>query len=151
MSHTKASRCSRSFDEELLSGYLDGSLPQSQAQKVRLHLASCEACKAIYQEIELMRESAMATHFVTPSEDEWPELPRTPLSWAGRSLGWILTVSWLAVVAVLAVWRVISQSGSAFETFLWLGLPGGAFLLFSSVLFDRLRELKTDRYRGIHR
>ena len=29
--------CTRSFDEELLSGHLDGALPQGMAQRVRLH------------------------------------------------------------------------------------------------------------------
>ena len=55
------------------------------------------------------------------------------------------------VVTGLAAWRFITQAGDPLEIFLALGLPGGLLLLFVSVLMDRLRDLKTDRYRGVHR
>ncbi len=55
------------------------------------------------------------------------------------------------VITVVAVWRFVSNTGDPLEVFLGLGLPGGLLLLFVSVLLDRLRDLKTDRYTGVHR
>ena len=93
----------------------------------------------------------MTTRFEAPDDDEWPELPQTRPSLFSRSLGWTVLVAWLLVVTVLALWRFLSQNDNPLEVFLVLGLPGGLLLLFFSVLLDRLRALKTDRYRGVHR
>jgi len=143
--------CGRSFDETLISGYLDGALPQRETQKTRLHLEDCVACRSLYEELSANRRAALATAFAVPAESQWPELPKTPISRLGRSLGWTVLVIWLAVVSVVAVWRFLYESGDPLEVFLVLGLPGAILFLFLSVLLDRLHELKTDRYRGVQR
>lgn len=139
------------FNEELLSGYLDHALPQAEAQRVRIRLEDDPELKALYDDLRAMRESAGSTDFVEPPEDSWPELPRTKSSLFSRSLGWIVLIAWFTVVTVYALWRFLSETGDPLEIFLVLGLPGGFVLLFISVLIDRVRDLKTDRYRGVHR
>ncbi len=146
-----APSCTRSFGEEQLSGYLDGALPQSQAQHVRLHVEDCSACQRLLGELATLRETAMSTRFKTPGEEEWPELPTTKPSFFARSLGWVMLVAWFVVVTGLALWRFVSDTGDPLEIFVVLGLPGALVLLFLSALLDRLRDLKTDRYRGVHR
>lgn len=145
------SNCTRSFDEELISGYLDGALPQVQSQKVRLHVEDCGACRTLLEELRTLREAAMSTRLNSPADDEWPELPRTVPGRLSRKAGWVVLVAWLLVVTGLALWRFLTQAGDPLEIFLALGLPGALLLLFLSVLMDRLRDLKTDRYRGVHR
>lgn len=139
------------IDEELLSGYLDGALPQAEAQKIRIVLEDDPELRALYEDLKTMRETAATTHFVTPADDVWPELPKTRLSWMSRSLGWTLLLVWLTIICAYELWLFVSRSGDPFEIFLVLGLPGAFVLLFVSVLVDRVRDLKTDRYRGIHR
>lgn len=143
--------CERPFDEELVSGYLDGALPQGQAQRVRLHLEDCGECRKLHREIQTLRQTARSTRFETPGDDEWPELPRTRPSLWSRFAGWTLLIGWAVAVAVFALWRFLAHAGDPLQVFLVLGLPGALLLLFLSVLFDRLRDLKTDRYRGVHR
>ena len=138
-------------NEELLSGYLDGALPQAEAQKVRILLEDDTELRALYDDLRMLRETAASTHFVTPTDDKWPEWPSSPLSWLSRSLGWTLLIIWMTVITVFALWRLISRSGDPLEVFLVLGLPGAFVLLFVSVLVDRIRDLKTDRYRGVQR
>ncbi len=139
------------FDEELLSGYLDGSLSHRDMQKVRLRLETDDASQRIYRELKALRESALATRFMAPEENDWPELPKTTVSRFSRSLGWLLLCSWLIVVSALSLWRFLSQTGDPLEIFIVLGLPGSFVLLFLSVLIDRMRNLKTDPYRDVHR
>lgn len=146
-----AQNCTRAFDEELISGYLDGALPQMQAQKVRLHVEDCGSCRNLLAELRTLREAAQSTRFTPPGDEEWPELPRTRPGRYTRSVGWVVLIAWLVVVTVFALWRFLTSSGDPLEVFLMLGLPGSLLLLFLSVLSDRLRELKTDRYRGVHR
>jgi hypothetical protein len=145
------SSCTRSFDEEHLSGYLDHALPQTQAQKIRVHMEDCEPCRSLYEELKALRDAARGTTFKEPEDDVWPELPQSRGSFFSRSLGWTVVVSWLVVVTAIALWRFFSQTGDPLEIFLVLGLPGGLVLLFLSVVMDRLRDLKTDRYRGVQR
>lgn len=139
------------FDEELLSGYLDGTLSHREMQRVRLLIETNDEAGRIFQEMHALRETALATRFLPPDDESWPELPATGTSRASRSLGWILICTWLLVVTGLALWRFLSQTGDPIEIFLVLGLPGGFLLLFVSVLLDRLRSLPNDRYRNVHR
>ena len=143
--------CTRSFDEALLSGYLDGALSHREAQKTRLHLEDCATCRTLLEELGAMREAARTTQLEEPDETAWPELPKTLGSRFTRSTGWMLLTAWTLVVSALALWRFVTSTGDPLEIFLVLGLPGAFFLLFVSVLLDRLHNLKTDRYRGIHR
>ena len=146
-----ASTCRRPFDEELLSGYIDNALPHHQAQKVRIHCEQCSSCRELHDQLVSMRQAALETQVPVPRDQEWPELPRTRFSGFSRSLGWLLLTSWTLVITSYALWRFFSQTGDPLEIFLVLGLPGAFLLLFLSVLMDRLNELKTDRYRGVHR
>ena len=139
------------FDEELLSGFLDGTLSHREMQRVRLLIESNQEAKRVFREMQALRETALSTRFIAPDDEAWPELPATRMSRASRSIGWLLICSWLAVVTVLALWRFLSQTGDPLEIFLVLGLPGGFVLLFVSVLLDRLRHLPNDRYRNVHR
>ncbi len=144
--------CERTFDEALLSGYLDHALPQSKAQRIRIHLEDCTDCHGLYEELRTLREAARSTTFREPDDGAWPELPQTGASRVTHSLGWLMVVAWLIVVSVMALYRFLSQTGDPLEIFIALGLPGGFVLLFMSVLLDRLRELKDDPYHhGVHR
>ncbi len=143
--------CTRSFDEEMLSGYLDRALPQAETRKIRIHLEDCEGCRSLYNELKMLRDAARDTSFREPEENAWPELPKTRFGFLSRSFGWTLVVSWLIVVTAYALWHFFAETGDPLEIFLVLGLPGGVALLFLSVLVERVRELKNDRYRGVHR
>ena len=143
--------CARPFDEELLSGYLDGALPQASAQRVRIHLEDCTDCAQLHDEMRTLREAARSTHFEVPAESEWPELPQSGPSWFSRSLGWTVLITWTLVVTAIALWRFLSSHPDPLDVFMTLGLPGGLVLIFISVFLDRLKDLKTDRYRGVHR
>ena len=141
----------RPFDEELLSGYLDGSLTHAQTQRVRIQLEDDPEARRLLEELRTLRDAARTTRFLAPDDDAWPELPQTRVSWISRSLGWTVTVVWLAIVAIYALWRFLTTTSDPLEIFLVLGLPGGFVLLLLSVLLDRLKALKTDPYRDVHR
>ena len=145
------SACPRSFDETLISGYLDHALPQQEAQRVRLHLEDCPTCGKLHGELLEMREVALATRFKVPPDDGWPELPQTLPSRLTRSLGVVLLAVWVVVTGGVMLWRFLAHESDPLTTFLWLGLPGALLMLFISALLDRLRALPTDRYRGVHR
>lgn len=143
--------CQPGFDETLLSGYVDSELTQSDSQKVRLHLEECQQCRTLMEDLLEMREAALTTPFPIPPDGEWQEGPRAAGSRWLRRAGWLLVVVWIVGAGGLAIRTFVEGGGPWFEKLLVLSLIGGATLLLVSVLLDRLKALKTDRYKGVER
>ncbi len=142
-------RCNRPFDESLLSGYVDRALTQGDSQRVRVHLEDCASCRALVADIENLREVTMTTQFTVPQDDQWDERPRGVASRSAFALGWLVLAVWLVGVIGFAVGQAWTGSETLVEKLLVFGGVSGVALLFLSVLIDRLRRRKTDRYRGV--
>ena len=84
--------CNRPFDEALLTGYLDQALTQESEQRVRLHLEDCAECRSLVDDLAAMREVTMTTQFQVPTDDQWSEAPRGPLSGLAFGLGWLILI-----------------------------------------------------------
>jgi anti-sigma factor RsiW len=143
-------RC-EGFPEELLSGFLDHELTQADEQRVRLHLEGCPRCRGLLGELKTIREVAMTTKFDEPGPAEWGELPRGRASAAFRSLGWTVAIVWLAATAGYALWQLATSPEGMAERLLAFGGIAGVALLFVSVVIDRVRARRTDRYEGVQR
>jgi hypothetical protein len=57
-----------------ISEYLDGDLPDGEAQKLEAHLAECHACAEILVELKKVQALARALPERLPSRDLWPEI-----------------------------------------------------------------------------
>ncbi len=143
--------CPLGFPEELLSGRLDGELTQAEDQRVRIHLEDCSSCRRTYEELSELREASMTTSFPTPPDDPWDERPKSAGSGLLRGAGWVLLIVWLVAVTAFGLWQWITHPATLWERFLVFAGVSGLVLLFLSVLFDRLRDAKTDRYRRIEK
>ena len=93
----------------------------------------------------------MTTDFPVPTDDEWREAPRSVGSSWARRLGWILVVVWILGAGWLAIEAFVEGSAAWYEKALIGALFGGGLLLLVSVLLDRLKALKTDRYGGVEK
>ena len=143
--------CGRTFDEALLTGYLDGVLTQADDQRVRLHLEECEACRRLIDEMRETREATMTTRFELPTDDQWNEAPRGLGSRLSFSLGWVLLLIWAVGMLGLVVGSIWNDSmPMTVKLLLFGGLTGGALLLLS-VLIDRLKTLRKDPYRRVEK
>jgi len=143
--------CRRTFEEALLSGFVDGELTQADEQRVRLHLEDCTRCRGLVDELQALREAAMASRFSEPNPTEWGELPRGWASSMCRSLGWVLVAVWTAATAAYALWQVATSPEGLVVKVLIFGAVAGLGLLLMSVLLDRVRAARTDRYKGVER
>jgi predicted anti-sigma-YlaC factor YlaD len=144
-------RCQTSFDEKLISGHLDGELTQAADQRVRIHLETCDHCRNLYEELRTMREATMSTQFVEPSDEQWNERPRGTASLLSRSLGWMLAIVWLVAVTGFGLWHAWHDTEGLFERLLVFGGLAAFGLLLLSVLVDRIRISRTDRYREVEK
>ena len=98
-------RCARTFDEALLSGYVDGALTQADEQRVRVHVEDCETCRREVEEMQRVREVTMSSQFKVPADDQWSEAPRGPTSWMAFGLGWTFLIVWLSILCGYALWE----------------------------------------------
>ena len=143
--------CTRTFGDELLTGYVDRSLTQSDDQRVRIHLEDCETCRRAVAELLALRELTMTSTFKVPDDGQWDETPKNRASWAALSLGWILIIAVVTVWAVVAYGMFLLSPAPLIVKLLSLGGVAGVALVFGSALIDRLSVLKTDRYRGVRK
>ena len=139
------------FNEELLSGFLDGALVQQDEQRVRVHIEGSAEARKLLVELRQMREAARDTKFVRPPDLQFSERPKSGVSRVSRFFGaWVVGVWSVALVGYIS-WEVAVEEGPWIPKALLFGLFSGLGLLLLSVLLDRLRDAKDDRYRGVEK
>ena len=143
--------CDRRFDESLLSGYIDRALTQAERQQVELHLETCAECRAFVGEMDAVRAAARTSTFVLPADEQWNELPRTGGSRALRLGGWLALVLWAALLSGGGTVALVTSTVPVWEKLAIAGGVGALALLLLSVLLDRLRDLRHDRYRRVQK
>lgn len=148
--HTCGFAPSEADAEDLFSGYLDDVLTQADRQKVRVRLESCSACRQLLDELRTIRENARTTRFRPPREAVAAERPRGLLSSVLRSTGWLVLIVWFVMNIALIFFLDIQEDAGFVRLIVGASLLGWTLLL-ASVLVDRIRERKTDRYRGVAR
>ncbi|MDH3261962.1 MAG: zf-HC2 domain-containing protein [Acidimicrobiia bacterium] len=139
------------FDEALISGYLDGELTQGEEQRVRLHLEDCAECKSMTDELRRLKEATMTTEFREPEDTQWDETPRGPGSGFFRTFGWLILLAWIVGTVGYGLWQTAIDTEDLFEVIIVFGFWLGFGLVFLSVLIDRLKTRKTDRYRRVQK
>jgi predicted anti-sigma-YlaC factor YlaD len=143
--------CSRTFDEALLTGFLDQELTQGDEQRVRIHLEDCERCRTLVADMQATREVSMMTTFKEPADDSWGENPRGIASRLSFGLGWLLTVVWVVVTGGYALYHLAtSPENLTGKVLIFSGLAAFGLLLLSVVL-DRLKVLQSDPYRKVQK
>jgi hypothetical protein len=66
-------------------------------------------------------------------------------------VGWAILIAWLAGLVGYGTWQLVRSPENLGEKLLVFGLWLGFGLVFLSVLLDRLKVMKTDRYRRVEK
>jgi len=67
-----------------------------------------------------------------------------------RGFGWVILIVWSIVTVGYSIFQYAMSPGEPlFEKILVFGFFLGVALLFLSVLSERLRDAKSDRYKGV--
>ena len=138
------------FDETLISGYLDGELSQGDAQRVRLHLEECRTCRATADELTQLKEATMSSQFKIP-DDGWDETPRGGLSRVLRNTGLLVGLAWLVGLTLWLIWELANDPEGLVALLLVGGFLLSAGLILASVVIDRRRAMKNDRYGRVRK
>ncbi len=138
--------------EVLLSGYLDGELTQQQRQRVRVYLERDERYREILEELRRVKAQTEGLHFEEPSSREWKKVERNLVQDVSRGLGWAVLSVWALVLTSYGFWELATAPGEPlFRKLVVFGFFLGVALLFLSVLSERIRESRTDKYKGVYK
>ncbi len=141
--------------EELLSGYVDGELNESDRLRVKQHLAECHQCALKVIAMNEMKHNTAHIQFQDPPPEVWDEHAKGIFERSTRGLGWILYVAGaiLYIVAMVSfLWKSLVTGKGDWRFIVGIfALLGGTVFLLVAVLQQRIRALGTDRYRDIIR
>ncbi len=138
--------------EVYLSGFVDDELPQQQRQGVLAHLETCERCGELVQELRRIKKETRQLSYQQPTQKEWKHVERHIFQTASRGLGWLILVVWVIFTSSYALFQyATAPQEPLIEKILVFSLFLGLGLLFLSVLSERMRDARTDRYKGVHK
>lgn len=136
--------------EVFLSGYLDGELTQQERQRVRVHLESCPRCATTLEELREARDATGRLELDRPNDQEWQLMMSSILEKRTQHLGWLILIIWSIALTGYGLYELAMAPGEPLvEKVLVFGVLAGLALLFVSVLSRRIRESRTDRYKGV--
>lgn len=136
--------------QELVSGYIDQELSQQKAQRVRLHIEGCEACRKVYDDLLAIRKEMGQLQYPECEEAKIEALMKEPVSKALGIAGWVMLI--IGLVGFMAWQMVTFYSQPVVPIWAKIGMlliELGALGLFLSVLRQRLIARKTDKYRNV--
>ena len=139
-----------SFDEALISGYVDGELTQAGVQSVRLHLEECAECRATADELAQLKEATMSSEFKIP-DDGWDETPRGGTSHLLRNAGLLVGLAWIVGLTMWLIWELATDPEALIGLLLVGGFLISAGLILASVIIDRRRAMKNDKYTRVQK
>jgi hypothetical protein len=135
---------------ELLSGYLDGELTQQEAQKVMLLLESDEDYRQLHDEMAIMRQEVQSLSLQDSELEHLDRLFKEPVAKSSRLFGFALVaISSVIIVAMLMYFVFVNAAISLILKIAIAGLGFGALLLLFSVLRQRMRVVKGEKYNRI--
>jgi len=136
----------------LIMGYIDGELTPEEKSKLEAHLKECFKCQQSLADYKKLREVSSKMRFKEPDKDIWDKQWQRIGNRLTKGIGWILLMVGIAIVAGFAIYQFIQEPGV--EAVVKIGIFAlfvGLILLLISVIFERVKEYKTEKYKEIYK
>ncbi len=129
---------------------IDDELEEEKIAPLMEHLESCYRCRDEYIGLLKLRKKLAGIKTAAPEEEWFETLYRSRRRRFAGGFGFILMiVSWL-MLAGYALYTLFTDSGEAmFVKFIVTAAVVSVIVLFITALSDRIRESKTDKYKGV--
>lgn len=138
--------------EKLLTLYIDDEISKEEKEAVKSHVSSCPHCKKLMDQHLKIKKTSSEISFTEPPADTMAKYWANVSANLSRGSGWIFLIIGSVILALYAIYRFAFDPGvHSLIKITIAAIMIGIILLFLSVLIDRIRDLKTDRYRGIEK
>jgi anti-sigma factor RsiW len=133
---------------EQLMRYLDGELAPDEARQVEAAMETSTELRREYLLFSRMKADlrSLGEH-MSPSSTVWSPVSRA----IARPIGWLLFLVGSVVWLGYAVYMYLASPEAMWEKLATGAVVVGLAMLLLSALLDRLRDLKSDPYREIHK
>ena len=135
----------------MITGYVDGELSVEQGQQLETHLQGCADCKEELDKLRQLKEDLAMVKLKEPSDLELAQYWSSVYNRLERGIGWILFSVGAIVVLCYGGFKLIEEviKDPSVGLLLKIGLVAlvfGIVILFVSILRERLRVRKVDKY-----
>jgi predicted anti-sigma-YlaC factor YlaD len=136
--------------EKLLILYIDDEISKEERDAVESHVSSCPHCKTLMDQYAKLKKTSSEISFTKPSDEAMDGYWAQISSRLSRGGGWTLLIIGSIILLLYAIYRFTVDPGvHSFVKVTIAAIMIGIVLLFISVLIERIKDLKTDRYQGI--
>ena len=138
--------------QEKLSAYLDNELTQQDSQRVGVHLRECDRCRRTYEDFTRLRGDVGELRFPEPPVEEWRKMMSGFTFNATRGIGWLLWGGGAVVLAVYGIYTFATDpTVEAIQRIGVLAVILGVVLVFMTVLAERMRGFRDDKYKDVEK
>ena len=134
-----------------LMAYLDDELSDEERTQMENHLTSCEPCREDIRAYRRMRELSRQLRLREPPPEFWDEYPQGVVNRLGRGIGWMLIIGFGVVLTLYGIGCLWISEVPLLVKACVTGVLLGFGILLLTLVRQRLREAKTDRYKEIIR
>lgn len=144
----------------LISAYVDGELNPEDVARLEAHLALEDAASAATRtEIEQLRRLKQVTgamRLKEPAPEAWEVFWKGVFNRAERSLGWILLIAGVVILAAWGVTQLVTVLWSTDQLPIWIkgaiyATAAGVFVLLVSAVRERVYRRTRSRYKDVIR
>lgn len=144
----------------LISAYVDGELNPEDVARLEAHLALEDAASAATRtEIEQLRRLKQVTgamRLKEPAPEAWEVFWQGVYNRAERSLGWILLIAGVVILAAWGVTQLVTVLWSTDQLPIWIkgaiyATAAGVFVLLVSAVRERVYRRTRSRYKDVIR
>ncbi len=136
--------------QELISGYIDHELNQQDRQRVRVHIESCDQCRAVYDDLLAIKQEMGNLQYPECEEAQLDKIMKEPMANGMAIVGWVILIIGFVGFMVWQLFTFYTEPG--IPTWAKIGvflIEAGVLLLLGSVLRQRIIALKTDKYKNV--
>ena len=131
-----------------IQALVDNELESNEIDQVVEHIHSCYSCKKEYMDLLKIQRKFKEAPIPLPPEEWFEKLSR---SFARRTISIVGKLIFFLSYVLLLTYTVVSIFKKE-DIFVIIGLGGiisGLVILLGLTFFDRWKESKTDKYKGV--
>ena len=129
---------------------IDNEIEEGDVAPMISHLESCYRCREEYIQLLNLQKKMKGASIPQPRKEWFEELPRRVLRRTTGLVGRIFFIGSYVLLLGYSLYHLFaSQDADLFVKLVIGGTVAGFFVLLGVSISDRLRESKTDRYKGV--
>ena len=133
-----------------IQALVDNELPEEEISEVLDHIQTCYKCRDIYIDFLTLQRKMKGLKSKEPSKEWFERTEKNFLYKSSSFIGKLLFFGSYILLLVFGIFSFFSDSATGVHIKLVVrGIIAGVLVLLAITLYDRFREGKEDKYKGV--